>query len=214
MESAQGFDLRFEAEDGTLLPHEVEAYDAGAGALEAWVRLPRLSAAAGARLFLYYGKPGQTASAADPAALWGDYLAIWHLPATAAGSVAGDAGGLAGSVRLAGAGTLGRGDAAFLDGLPALTLQLRAKADATGHERGLVNLGGFGDAGSALTLRYAGAGGALHARLRTTAGDATITTEGGAQGTGWQALALAWTSGDPRPSLHLDGVQLEAAQGS
>jgi hypothetical protein len=80
METAGGLDLRFEAEDGARLPHEVDAYDAAAGLLQAWVRLPRLSAAAPARLIVYYGKPGQAASEADPAALWRDYLAVWHLP--------------------------------------------------------------------------------------------------------------------------------------
>jgi hypothetical protein len=79
----------------------------------------------------------------------------------------GVAGGLAGAVRLAGAGTLRRDDAAFLDGLGALTVQVRAKADAVGHERGLINLGAFGgDAASALTIRYAGAAAGSSRRSR------------------------------------------------
>jgi hypothetical protein len=40
LESAQGFDLRFELTDGTKLDHEIERYDPVAGALIAWVRLP------------------------------------------------------------------------------------------------------------------------------------------------------------------------------
>lgn len=229
LETAAGLDLRFEAEDGTRLPHEVAAYDPAAGLLQAWVRLPRLSAAATARLLLYYGRPGLAASEADPAGLWRDYLAVWHLPAVAdagpsgralarAGTVtdeAAAAGALAGAMRLAGAGVLRRDDAAFLDNLGALTVQLRAKADAVGHERGPLNLGSFGgDAASALTIRYAGAGGAIHAKLKTTAGAAFLTTAAGAQGTAWRALDLAWASGDARPTLYLDGAAAEAASGS
>jgi hypothetical protein len=128
---------------------------------------------------------------------------------------AGAAGSLAGAVRLAGAGTLRRDDAAFLDGLGALTVQVRAKADAVGHERGVINLGGFGgDAAIGLTIRYAGAGGGIFAKVATTAGAATLTTKAGAQGTAWQALALAWASGDARPALYLDGALAEAASGS
>ena len=216
-------DVRFELEDGTKLPHEIEAYDAAAGSLAAWIRLPLLSTEADTRLFLYYGKPGLTESEADPAGVWADYLSVWHLPTltdrgpggrtlTAAGTVANDVDGLNGAIRLAGAGTLGRTDAStWLGGLAGVTVQVRAKADAIGGERGLINGGAFDDTASGITLRQAGADGAFFAKLKTSVGDMTLTTKGGLQSTGWQSLAMAWSAGDSRLGLYLNGAKADTA---
>jgi hypothetical protein len=218
-------DVRFELEDGTKLPHDVDVYDAAAGVLAAWVRVPLLSQQGATRLVVYYGKADLAAPEADPAAVWADYLAVWHLPnegdrgpagrhLASVGAVGSEPGGLAGASSFAGAGVLRRDDAAsWMNGLPALTVQLRARAESTGHEDGVVNCGGFGsDGASALTVRYAGAAGALHARLATTAGVASLTTRAGAQSAQWQNLALAWAAGDARLGLFLDGRAAEAEQ--
>ena len=77
LESAQGFDLRFELTDGTKLDHEIERYDPVAGALIAWVRLPTWRFTARLDLQLYYGKPSLAASEANPAGVWRGYLAVW-----------------------------------------------------------------------------------------------------------------------------------------
>ncbi|MEZ5864393.1 MAG: DUF2341 domain-containing protein [Geminicoccaceae bacterium] len=78
--STDGRDLRFELEDGTKLAHEIEHYDAGAGKLGAWVRLPGLDADQSTVILLHYGKAGLAESEANPSAVWQDYLAVWHLP--------------------------------------------------------------------------------------------------------------------------------------
>ena len=216
-------DVRFELEDGTKLAHEVEAYDPAAGQLSAWVRLPTLSEDADTRLFIYYGNPALAADESNAATLWADYLAVWHLPKagdatpghhdlTKAGTVADDpAGGLAGDSRFAGTGVLQLADASWMNGLGALTVQLRAKADATGNTKGLLNGGAFTDSASALTLRYGGSDGSLYAKLKTSAGAMTLATKPGQQAKAWQALALAWAAGDRQPALYLDGTAAPVA---
>ncbi len=72
----QGFDLRFELENGTKLDHELERYDASAGSVLAWVRVPSWQLSSQLRLVLYYGKPGLTATEANPASVWRGYLAV------------------------------------------------------------------------------------------------------------------------------------------
>ncbi len=79
---ADGADIAFTSADGrSLLPYEIEKYISTDGYLTAWVKLPRLEAAAETVLYLYYDNSG-TASMADPHATWDDYaVGVWHLTA-------------------------------------------------------------------------------------------------------------------------------------
>ena len=76
MQHPQVFDLRFELENGTKLDHELERYDASAGAVLAWVRVPSWQLSSQLRLVLYYGKPWLTATEANPVSVWRGYLAV------------------------------------------------------------------------------------------------------------------------------------------
>ena len=71
---ADGSDLRFEIA-GTELPREVERYDPATGTLVAWVLVPSLDDS-GLLLDLFYGGEPSTV---DPADVWQDYRAVWHL---------------------------------------------------------------------------------------------------------------------------------------
>lgn len=73
---ADGADLVFTAADGTtILPFELEAFDAARGALVAWVRLP-VSSATDLPFFLYFDNAAAASvSRPDP---WTGYLAVWH----------------------------------------------------------------------------------------------------------------------------------------
>jgi len=171
VESAQGFDLRFELENGTKLPHDVERYDPVAGRLVAWVRLTELQPEEDLVLFLYYGKPGLATSEADPAATWRDYLAVWHLPdptdrtgrgrnlvATAVSAAEGPIGAAG---RFDGtASELVLADPSFLDGHPSLTVQLWVDSDRLDSDRGLLVCGPITgrDFDSAFVLRHASRG--------------------------------------------------------
>jgi hypothetical protein len=227
--SADGHDLRFELEGGTRLAHELEHYDAVAGKLGAWVRLPELGAEQPTVLLLYYGKPGLAASEAEPETVWQDYLAVWHLPEAsdssgqgrglvAQGSVQSTTLGLgAGSLSLNGDGVLKIDDASWLDGLDALTVQLRGKAASIGHDRGLLGAGVAlftGDSDVFIQYQAAGLGegaptNVVHSKIRTTAGDLLTSSAANVQKTDWQNVALTWQSGEPQSQLYLDGTQVQ-----
>ena len=223
VESAAGFDLRFELEDGTRLPHEIELYDGTAGRLVAWVRLPGWTLAQRQTLVLYYGKAGLAASEADPAGVWAGYLAVWnarsgvdrsgngrHLSPGALqdGQLIGAAG------RYPGDAVASLTDAAWCNGHAALTLQCWAKADAgaLGSNRGLLVQGprGGGDQDQGLLLRYATTGYRGNAAsplvwsLQTSAGAARLESAASLQATAASAVHAVWRSGE-LPRLHLDG---------
>lgn len=93
VESSEGYDIAFTASDGvTLLDFEIEKYVPSTGELEAWVKIPNLSAAADVPIYMYYGS-GQTSSLEDVSGVWDDggsghFASVWHLgesPAATAG---------------------------------------------------------------------------------------------------------------------------------
>lgn len=221
------WDVRFELPDGTVLAHELDRYEPQAGRLSAWVRVPRLAFDTGVELSLFYGKAGVAANGANAHVVWGDYLAVWHLPRftdsssngrnlTLTGTILNASDGLgAGSAGFDGTAAFRIDNASWLDGLGALTVQVRANADAVGHNHGQLNAGVFGsDANSSLVLRYDAQGydsegtrNVVFAKLRTSAGNSSTASRAGAQTTRWQWLALRWASGDASPSLLLDGEE-------
>ena len=232
--SADGHDLRFELAGGTKLAHELEHYDAVAGELGAWVRLPELGAEQPTVVLLYYGKAGLAATEAKPETVWQDYLAVWHLPGTddrsgqerdlvAQGSVQSSAIGLgAGSVSLNGDGVLKIDDASWLDGLDALTVQLRSRAASIGHDHGLLGAGAAlftNDSGVFIQYQAAGLGegapqNVVHSKIRTTAGDLLTSSAANAQKTDWQSVTLAWQSSEMQSHLYLDGAKVQPSHQS
>jgi MSHA biogenesis protein MshQ len=79
---SSGDDLVFTASDGTtLLPHEVEYFNASAGSerLDAWVKVPFFNDTATTEIYLYYGNPS-AASQEDPQEVWNaGFRGVWHL---------------------------------------------------------------------------------------------------------------------------------------
>ncbi|MGB5756752.1 MAG: DUF2341 domain-containing protein, partial [Acidimicrobiales bacterium] len=75
-----GSDIRFTAADGiTRLVHEIESWDPGSGTLEAWVRVPTVTAGSSTTIHLYYGAADAPAHE-DIRATWPDPMeAVWHL---------------------------------------------------------------------------------------------------------------------------------------
>lgn len=72
---ANGGDLRFALEDGTILPSEIDTWDETGTSL-VWVKVPALEK--DAKIFVYYGnETPEEVSAAD---VWNDgYAAVYHL---------------------------------------------------------------------------------------------------------------------------------------
>ena len=212
VQSASGWDIRFELGDGTKLDHELAEYDPVAGRALAWVRVPLLSAATGATLYLWYGKSGLSVTEGNPAGAWRNYAVVWNArtgadrtglgrtltPANVtAGALIGDAGDYNGT----NANAQSPAGLPWLNGLPSLTIEAWWKADAIGHSDGIFSVGGGADTTQAAIIRYAdtgNAGGAANtivALVHTTAGDARVEAPANSQSTDIQYGALRWASG-------------------
>ena len=77
---ANGADLRFvDADDSTLLDHEIESWNPG-GTSYVWVRVPTIDGSSSSDfIYLYYDKTG-AADVQNAAGVWSNgYLAVWHL---------------------------------------------------------------------------------------------------------------------------------------
>ena len=225
VESAQGFDLRFELEGGGRLDHELESYDPVLGELVAWVRLPTLGTAGGAVLHLYYGKSGLAAGEADPAGVWRNYLAVYHLPSgqdrtgngrdlassnVAEGALIGKAGAFNGT-----SSVMSLADAGWLNGLAGYSCQMWLKSSLQSTDKGFLAIGPITgqDADLGLGIRYDAdghSGGAVkvltmehnisdgRTRMETAANLATIQR---------QQVVLTWAQGQ-QPKLYTDGATL------
>ncbi len=78
---ADGSDIYFTTPGGVVLVHELQRYVSAEGRLEAWVKLPTLTAGAAAAIDLHYGDPA-LAPAPTPIAVWSNaFHAVWHLDA-------------------------------------------------------------------------------------------------------------------------------------
>ncbi|MCA9402288.1 MAG: DUF2341 domain-containing protein [Candidatus Omnitrophica bacterium] len=91
---ADGDDILFTASDGTTqLDHEIERYDAGTGALVAWVEVPLLTSTTGTIVYMYYGN-GAAANQENVAGTWSStYQGVWHMAEDPSIDTDGDCGG-------------------------------------------------------------------------------------------------------------------------
>ncbi|MDF1586040.1 DUF2341 domain-containing protein [Marinimicrococcus flavescens] len=221
---AAGRDLRFELADGTRLFHDVERWDPQAGRLRAWVRLPVLPAGEDLELFCYYGKAGLLADEADPASVWRDHLAVWHLPG--AGDRSGRGRDLAGTAPVPAEGAFGPAgrfdgtaselllaDPSFLDGHDALAVELWLDSERLDSDQGILAVGAVTgrDADCGLVLRhndagfYGGAPRCFTIELALADGRLIHESASGRAGLEARHLLLVWRRGQGT-SLYLDGV--------
>ncbi len=70
-------DVRFVADSGLLVPHEIEWLSAATGQAELWVRMPSLEE--GARVWMYWGNETAPDAQASRAVWAADFDAVWHL---------------------------------------------------------------------------------------------------------------------------------------
>jgi biopolymer transport protein ExbB len=79
LRNANGWDIAFTLPDcSTILPMQIERYDAAAGTLVAWVRLPSLVSGNNQIIYMFYGKTG-VASDPSSATVWdGNYMGVYH----------------------------------------------------------------------------------------------------------------------------------------
>lgn len=75
--AADGSDLRFVSEDGSVLPHEVERYDSLVNEAFVWVKLPAIGSGA-TTVDLYYGAADPSSVAAPATTEVHDAALVWH----------------------------------------------------------------------------------------------------------------------------------------
>jgi hypothetical protein len=89
---ADGRDIHFMAADGTTpLDYQIQTWQSGH--LQAWVRVPVLSASAATVLYLYYGDPATAVTANAPGVFQSGFAAVWHLDDAAPATAIADATG-------------------------------------------------------------------------------------------------------------------------
>jgi hypothetical protein len=76
-----GSDLRFFSADGQLLAHQIETWDAQAGAAVVWVRVPLVRGADRQELRLAWGKQDPAAESASVFDVSNGFASVWHLGA-------------------------------------------------------------------------------------------------------------------------------------
>lgn len=76
-----GADVRLTTADGTVLPHQIEQWDAESGSASLWVRVPRIEGHARLPLLMHWGNAGapSTSSASDVFHESNGYLGVWHM---------------------------------------------------------------------------------------------------------------------------------------
>ena len=222
---ADGSDLRFTGADGvTALPHEIESWDPGSGALAAWVLVPSVTAAADTDLYLYYGASDAPAQQ-DIRATWpAEFRAAWHFARDPAGatpqlddSTRANHDGLSAGAMTGGdlvAGVAGpavdfdgvddhlRADAFDVGGSPALTLSALVDLDATsGEARVLTKAAGA----SRIFELVVDGGGNLIGRLSLDGSESELVAGTVSTG-GWHHVAMTWDGTTQR--LYVDGVEV------
>lgn len=210
---ADGSDLRFTAADGTSrLPHELVSYDSGTGAVEAWVRVSSVPAAADTDLWLYAGSSNAPAQQ-DVRETWDNgYVGVWHLGQDPSGSLPhaedsspeGRDGAASGTMTGDDVVSGRAGDALDLDGTDdvvdvgdvrvdglGLTVSAWLRADAVTGDPVLVGRGatGAGDVSWGLAVADTGGGSADVALELDLGGAPTSITGSGVTTGGWHHVA-------------------------
>jgi hypothetical protein len=171
VENANGFDIIFTSdEDGlTQLDHEIDKYVAATGEVAFWVKVPTVTTATDAVIYIHYGNSSVSTSQENKTGVWSNGFAHGaHLgdgttldgsdstinnavPTIGAVAVAG-AGQIDGAASFPGAGDGNRiswPDSAALSPTAEITVSLWFKRSATGSTRILLNKGnGTSNAGS------------------------------------------------------------------
>lgn len=224
VESAAGWDIRVETDGGAKLDHDLAYYDPLAGTVCLYVRIPSWDISTPLRLWLYYGKPGLSATEANPSGTYTGFLAVWNVATGADVSGKGRSLTASGVAQTAlrgpagifdGNGYASRSDAAFLGGLSAFHVTAVVQADAVGSDGRILHQGDPAGSidGAGLSLAFCdpaergGAANSISFALNTSGGSAQIYAPANVQTTSVMHIAAGWQSGQI-PKLYIGGVQV------
>jgi biopolymer transport protein ExbB len=77
--NANGYDIVFTLPDcSTILPMQIERYDAASGNFVAWVRLPSLVAGNNQIIYMFYGKTGVVSNPSSTTVWDANYMGVYH----------------------------------------------------------------------------------------------------------------------------------------
>ncbi len=165
VQNANGYDIAFALTDGTLLDHDLELYDGTTGQYIAWVRVPTLFVSADTEIFMYYGNCSYSGGDPSSTATYdANYLGVYHFNDDLdAGTTVDDrtsngnngttngnmtnthvtAAGQVGNAFNFGGGNdwVNMGQGPLVSGSNARTIEMWARAEDFGNERGLFQAG-------------------------------------------------------------------------
>lgn len=80
VEHVNGYDIAFtDASNTATYDHQIEEYDASAGQITAWVKIPSLSTSSNTTIRLYFGNSSVTTNPSTANVWDNNYMAVWHL---------------------------------------------------------------------------------------------------------------------------------------
>lgn len=166
VQSASGWDIRFEDISGNQLKHELETYDPAAGHAACWVRLTSVTPGFDQDIFVYYGKPGLAGPEQDVSATgtWARCLGCWRMPdgrdvtghgrdMTTSGVTSGAIGGHPAAV-LTASSYLELLDVSFMNAKSALTAFLLVQPSSLPAESDFVRFGGTATGSGQLAFTF------------------------------------------------------------
>ncbi|MBL0047142.1 MAG: DUF2341 domain-containing protein [Bacteroidetes bacterium] len=85
VQSNNGYDIVYTASDmNTLIPFQMESYDAVTGTLVAWVKIPTISATVNTDFYLFFGNANNTINLGSKSTWDANYKGVYHLHADVA----------------------------------------------------------------------------------------------------------------------------------
>ncbi len=79
VENANGYDIAFQATDGTPLDFQTESYDATTGELVVWVKIPALSSSIDTEIEMLYGNSSVSSDQSTGSVWSSGFSGVWHM---------------------------------------------------------------------------------------------------------------------------------------
>ncbi|HET6991077.1 MAG TPA: DUF2341 domain-containing protein, partial [Bacteroidia bacterium] len=82
VQNVNGFDIIYTAADGnTVIPFQLESYNAVTGSVVAWVKVPVVSSTVNSNFYMYFGNSSVVTNQSSTATWDANYKAVYHLHA-------------------------------------------------------------------------------------------------------------------------------------
>ncbi|MBK9673530.1 MAG: DUF2341 domain-containing protein [Bacteroidetes bacterium] len=234
--SANGYDIVFTAGDkNTLIPFQVEEYDATTGEYVAWVKLPVLSATVNTDFYMFFGNASIATTLGSKTTWDANYKAVYHLNSDVADWTSNAASltnsgttnfspGIAADGQRVGSGTyLGRINASGLQITGDLTIEtwINFNSLISGSNENLIISSSSGGSGSNFNTNYSlsvvgsgsGTGTFVFRWQYSNNSDEIVNSTvpfTSLAGTGWRNIVVTRDNSTKQVRFYVDGIQLGA----